>query len=135
MSQIKVLSVFATLAIAGFASPIHAQEIPSQISTSVGFTLAPNGAVSSLTLSTALSDTYTFSSAISNNGGVYTEAFASNTNLEFTNAGLSQGIANGSAISFKGATGGPSTVTIVAPGPANITVQSGVVPPTAPLNK
>jgi|GEM_PF-6672511 len=116
MSQIKVLSVFATLAIAGFASPIHAQEIPSQISTSVGFTLAPSGAVSSLTLSTALSDAYTFSSAISNNGGVYTEAFASNTPLGFTKAGMSQGIFQGSAIYFEGATGGPSTVTIAAPG-------------------
>ena len=131
MSQVKVLSVFATLAIAGFVSPAHAQEIPSQISTSVGFTLAPNGAVSSLTLSTALSDTYTFSSAISNNGGVYTEAFASNTKLDFNNAGLSQGIANGSAISFEGATGGPSTVTIVAPGPTNVTVE----PSLSPLDK
>jgi hypothetical protein len=115
MSQIKVLSVFATLAIAGFASPIHAQEIPSQISTSVGFTLAPSGAVSSLTLSTALSDTYTFSSAISNDGGVYTEAFASSTSLEFSNAGMSPRILGGIATSFGGATGGLSTVAIVAP--------------------
>ena len=130
MSHIKVLSVFATLAIAGFVSPVHAQEIPSQISTSVGFTLAPNGAVSSLTLSTALSDTYTFSSAISNNRGVYTEAFASNTNLGFDKAGL-QGIADGSANSFEGATGGPSTVTIVAPGPTNVTVE----PSLSPLDK
>ncbi|MGG6238124.1 hypothetical protein ACQ4N7_05745 [Nodosilinea sp. AN01ver1] len=132
MSQINVLSVFATLAIASFANPIQAQEIPSQISTSVGFTLAPNGAVSSLTLSTALSDTYTFSSAISNNGGVYTEAFASNTNLEFSNAGLSQGIANGSAISYEGATGGPSTVTITAPGPTNVTVEPSMAQPSLP---
>jgi hypothetical protein len=124
MSQIKVLSVFATLAIAGFASPIHAQEIPSQISTSVGFTLAPNGAVSSLTLSTALSDTFTFSSAISNSGGVYTEAFASNTiPLEFTNAGMSAGINTGNVVSFAGTTGGPSTVTILAPGPTSVTVE------------
>ncbi|MBE9110187.1 hypothetical protein IQ273_12270 [Nodosilinea sp. LEGE 07298] len=123
MSQIKVLSVFATLAIASFASPIHAQEIPSQISTSVGFTLAPNGAVSSLTLSTALSDTYTFSSAISNSGGVYTEAFASNTPLEFTNAGMSAGINTGNVVSFAGTTGGPSTVTILAPGPTSVTVE------------
>ena len=129
MSPLKVLSVFATLAIAGFVNPAQAQEIPSQISTSVGFTLAPNGAVSSLTLSTALSDTYTFSSAISNNGGVYTEAFASNTNLELTNAGLSQGIANGSAISFEGATGGPSTVTIVVPGATNVTVEPSLLAP------
>lgn len=127
MSQIKVLSVFATLAIAGFASPIHAQEIPSQISTSVGFTLAPNGAVSSLTLSTALSDTYTFSSAISNSGGVYTEAFASNTKLGFTNAGMSQSIVDGSAIPLGGATGGTSTVAIVAPESA--TVQPSMLPP------
>lgn len=135
MSQFKVLSVFATLAIAGFASPIYAQEIPSQISTSVGFTLAPNGAVSSLTLSTALSDTYTFSSAISNNGGVYTEAFASNTRLGFTNAGMSQGIAEGSAIAG-GTAGGSSTVTIVAPGPTNITVEPSVVQRSmAPPNK
>ena len=118
MSQFKVLSVFATLAIAGFASPIHAQEIPSQISTSVGFSLAPNGAVSSLTLSTALSDTYTFSSAISNSGGIYTEAFASNTQLGFPKAGMSQGIANGgSTIFFEGSTGSLSTVSIMAPEP------------------
>ncbi|MGB3199571.1 MAG: hypothetical protein WBA99_01635 [Nodosilinea sp.] len=129
------MSVFATLAIAGFASPVQAQTVPSQISTSVGFTLAPSGTVSSLTLSTALSNTYTFSSAISNNGGVYTEAFASNTKLEFTNAGMSEGIADGGAISF-GRAGGPSTVTIVAPGATSIIVQPSMSQVLAvPLNK
>lgn len=134
MSRINVLSVFATLAIAGIASPSQAQTVPSQISTSVGLTLAPNGAVSSLTLSTALSNTYTFSSAISNSGGVYTEAFASNTKLEFTNAGMSDGIAGGDALSPEGA-GEPSTVTIVVPEPDSVTVPSMSQPNTAIENK
>jgi hypothetical protein len=125
MSQFRLLSTLATVAIASFAGPAVAQEatIPSQISTSVGFTLSGDGAVTSLTLSTALSDAYTFSSAASNNGGVYTEAFASNTNLELENSGMPSSINTGRAIRGGNTANFPSTISILAPGSVNVLVE------------
>ena len=127
MSNIKLLSALATVAIAGIAGPAAAQTVPTEITTSVGFTLAETGAVTSLTLSTALSNTNVYSSATSNDGGVFTEAFASsNPNLVLEQTAVPTNIDDGSAINYDG-TSGPSTISIVAPGPVRVDVNQGQI--------
>ncbi|MBE7381740.1 MAG: hypothetical protein F6J95_010065 [Leptolyngbya sp. SIO1E4] len=114
MSNTKLLGALATVAmVAGVAGPAAAQEV----STSAGFTIGEDGGVTSVILSSAVSDTFAFSSAVSNTGGVYTEAFAST--VDSSNVALREpgAIRFGSAINT---TGNPNPTVTILPGPSVI---------------
>jgi hypothetical protein len=123
MFQLKGLTVLTTIVIASLAGSATAQEVPSQITTSVGFNLVGNGVVSNVTLSTALSNANVFSSAVANNGGSYSEAFASSGPFTFENAGMPGSINRGDGFGPVFRPGTPSTVSILAPGEVIINVD------------
>ncbi len=80
MKSIKLWGPLAILAmVAGTAGAASAQEV----STTAGFQLGFGGGVTAMTVSSAVSDTFAHSSGVINTGGVYTEAFASDTNFGF----------------------------------------------------
>ncbi|MGB3137488.1 MAG: hypothetical protein WBG38_20310 [Nodosilinea sp.] len=100
MTNFKVLGALATtMMLAGAAGPAAAQ----QVSTSAGFTLSDTGSVTSVVFSSAVSDNFAFSSATSNTGGVYTEAF-STVQQGLGNTGLlsPSAVENGDAVTTVG---------------------------------
>lgn len=102
MKTIKFWSALAVLAmVAGTAGTASAcpgsgcGNRSDQVSTTAGFQIGTNGGVTALTVSSAVSDQFAFSSGVINTGGVYTEAFASRHDSSYYAIKAPQSVENG----------------------------------------
>lgn len=79
----KNMMLWSTVAAAAMVTLAGSAASAQEVSTTAGFQLGSDGGVTALTISTAVSDTFAFSSGVINTGGVYTEAFASTNDWSF----------------------------------------------------